>query len=189
MSYIEIFLLAIGLCFDTLAVSMVGGACMGKLSWGQHFKISGSFAIVQALFILLGWALGNSFYRYIESFDHWVAFLLLLFIGGKMVLESLKKESDEAPTDLLNTGKLIISAIATSIDALAVGISFAMLDFSWMKIGWTFIIVAVVTAASSELGLGGGRWLSKFSGKYSNLIGGLILISIGIKILLEHIVG
>ena len=187
MSYIEIFLLAIGLCFDTLAVSMVGGSCMKNITTGHRTKICSSFAFVQGMFIVMGWALGSSFLQYISKFDHWIAFLLLLFIGGKMVLECFKEEEEAESIDLLNTRTLLLSSVATSIDALAVGISMAMLNFPLLKISITFAIVATVTAAAALLGLNGGKWLGRFLGKKSNLIGGLILIAIGVKILVEHL--
>ncbi|MCF0163666.1 MAG: manganese efflux pump, partial [Bacteroidales bacterium] len=163
MSYIEIFLLAIGLCFDTIAISLVGGAGMCRISAGKYLKIIFSFGLVQGLFTVIGWALGTSFLKYIESFDHWIAFGLLLFIGGKMVIETFGEEKEEC-VDLLSTGKLILASIATSIDALAVGVSFAMLSFSNTKVLITFFIITFVTAATSALGLSGGKWVGKLVG-------------------------
>lgn len=188
MSYIEIILLAISLCFDTLAVSIVQGSCNHNMTRIQRLSIETTFGFIQALFIFFGWLLGSAFLQYISSFDHWVAFSLLLLVGGKMVIEYFKPEEERKCVDLLSLGTRILTGIATSIDALAVGISLAMMaDFGWMKIGVTFIIVALVTAIASAIGLGGGKLASRILGRKSSLIGGLVLIAIGVKILLEHL--
>ncbi len=186
MNYFEIFLLATGLCFDTFAVSLVGGACAQSIPALRKVKIISFFALFQAGFTFIGWALGATVNNVIESYDHWVAFGLLLFIGGKMIIDSLKKSEDKS-VDLLDTGKLAVSSIATSIDALAVGISLAMLHFTSARILWTLLIVASVTALASFLGLASGKQVGKWLGKKSNIIGGIILIGIGIKILIEHL--
>jgi|SRR5574344_418877 manganese efflux pump family protein len=192
MSYPELFLLAIGLCFDTFAISLSGGICLNlKLKWFQILRIIFVFAFFQAGFALLGWFLGSSVQEYIEKFDHWVAFLLLLYIGGKMVLESVFKKDDECnpnKINLLDVKKLSILSIATSIDALAVGISLALLRLSSLKIGMGILIIFCVTALASLAGLLGGKSLGKRFGKRSECVGGAILILIGIKILVEHLI-
>ena len=188
MSYIEIFLLAVSLCFDTIAISIVQGSCNRNLTLAQRLYIEFTFGIVQGLFIFIGWLLGTSFLSLISRFDHWVAFILLLAIGGKMVIESFRKGENKEYVNLVSFGPLLLASVATSIDALAVGISMAMLDdFGWVKIGITFAIVTVVTAASSAVGLRGGELASNILGKKSSLIGGLVLIAIGVKILVEHL--
>lgn len=186
MNYIEIFLIAVGLCFDTFAVSLVGGACLSSVNFAKKIRIISFFAIFQAAFTFVGWALGSTVSGYINEYDHWVAFLLLLYIGGKMVFDAFSA-SEEKSVDLLSTPKLIVASIATSIDALAVGISFAMLHFTTLKIFWTLIIIAFVTAVAAAAGLQSGKFAASKLGKRSNLLGGIILIFIGIKILIEHI--
>lgn len=186
MSFLEIVLLAVGLSFDTLALSIVGGMCTTKISAGQNIRIISTFGLVQAAFLLAGWLLGGSFVRYIEAYDHWVAFTLLALIGGNMILES-RKPSDDKNVNLLDTSKLLLASVATSIDALAVGISMAALQFAGRRFIFALAIVFAVTAAASELGLKGGSWASRIFGKKSYLVGGLVLIAIGIKILIEHL--
>jgi len=202
MSFLEILLIAVGLCFDTLAVSMVGGACISCIDIWKRAKILLCFAFFQGGLTFAGWVLGSSFSAYISAYDHWVAFLLLLYIGGKMVVDSLKKDettdvgtasgavggaSKAGEIDLLNTRTLVLSSIATSIDAAAVGISFACLSFSWKDIISSCLVIAVVTALAAYVGLAGGEKLGKVLGKKCDFLGGLILVSIGVKILLEHL--
>jgi len=188
MSYIEIILLAVSLCFDTLAVSVVQGSCNRNMTRIQRLSIESTFGLVQGLSIVIGWLLGASFLGLIESFDHWVAFILLFLVGGKMIVDFFKSEEERKCLDILAFGPRILAAVATSIDALAVGISMAMIGgFGWAKIAGTFAIVVLVTAAASALGLGGGKVAARFIGKKSSLIGGIVLIAIGFKILVEHI--
>lgn len=190
MSYLELFLLAVGLCFDTFAVSLTGAICMNrKLKCPQILKIIFFFALFQAALTLAGYFLGYSVSEYIRKFDHWVAFILLLYIGGKMIWESFssKEGADAGKIDLLNTKQLCLLSVATSIDALAVGISLAMVSLSGLKIGVGTGMIFAVTALASLAGLLGGRRLGGKFGKKSELIGGIILIAIGIKILIEHL--
>ena len=186
MTFLEILLLAIGLSFDTLAFSIVGGMCIKNIKPGQNIRIISTFGLVQAAFLMAGWLLGGSFVRYIEAYDHWVAFALLAFIGGKMILDS-RAPSDDKKVDLLNPLKLLLASIATSIDAMAVGISMAALQVDIQRMVAALAIVFAVTAAASELGLKGGEWAARLFGKKSYLIGGLVLIAIGVKILIEHL--
>lgn len=187
MTFVEIVLLAVGLCFDTFAVSLIGGACINKISVWKRVKILLSFALFQGGFTFIGWALGASVSQYIERFDHWIAFLLLAYLGVKMIIESFSKKSEEQSVDLLNTKQLTVASIATSIDALAVGISIALAGMSLGRILYSVGIIAVVTALAAELGLRGGATLGKLLGKKSNFIGGIILLAIGTKILIEHL--
>ncbi len=194
MSYLELFLLAVGLCFDTFAVSLMGGICLQRrLKWWEVCKIIFCFGFFQAGFTFLGWLLGYSVSSYIEKIDHWVAFILLCYIGGKMVWESFSKkgEKDKSSsdnTDLLNIKQLITLSIATSIDALAVGISLAMIDLPGIKVGIEELMILLVTSIASAIGLFSGKKLGPKFGKHSELVGGIILILIGVKILLEHLI-
>jgi len=188
MSYFELFLLAVGLCFDTFAVSITGGLCLEKkLRWWQILRIICCFGVFQAGFTLLGWGLGLSVSSYIERFDHWIAFLLLLYIGGNMVRESFSKDETPASVDLLSPGKLCLLSVATSIDALAVGISLAMVQLETVRALAGFGIIFAVTAIASLAGLKTGNAVGKNFGKRSEMVGGVILIAIGLRILLEHL--
>lgn len=189
MSYIELFLLAAGLCFDTFAVSLTGGICTrGSLCVRQILRIIFCFAVFQAGLTFAGWLLGYSVSDYISKVDHWVAFVLLGYIGVKMIIGGCsKKEEEVSGTSLLNTKQLVLLSVATSIDAVAVGISLAMIKLSFLKIGITTAMVLACTALASLAGLLGGRRLGAGIGKKSEILGGLILIAIGAKILIEHL--
>ena len=187
MSYLEIFLLALGLCADTLAVTMAFGAVKGRVPFAAHLKIDLTLGLIQAAFTAIGWALGAVCLHLIESVDHWIAFGLLLFIGVKMIVEAIRsQEGDKA--DLLAFGPLLLAGIATSIDALAVGISLAMLAMSLAKTMFTFFAIFAVTAAVAAIGLVGGGRFQKILGNKAGIAAGIILIAIGVKILLEHLV-
>ena len=150
MSYIELFLLAAGLCFDTFAVSLTGGICTrGSLCVRQILRIIFCFAVFQAGLTFAGWLLGYSVSDYISKVDHWVAFVLLGYIGVKMIIEGCsKKEEEVSGTSLLNTRQLVLLSVATSIDAVAVGISLAMIKLSFLKIGITTAMVLACTESS-----------------------------------------
>lgn len=190
MSYLELFLLALGLCFDTFAVSLSGGICLPcKPKVLQILKIIFCFALFQSGLTFIGWLLGVSVSSFIERFDHWFAFVLLLYIGGKMIYEGCSKVDDSCPSsiNLLKPRKLVLLSIATSIDALAVGISLAIVKLSGLKMGVTMGMIFIVTSLASLVGLLGGRSFGHRVGKRSELLGGLILIGIGVKILIEHL--
>lgn len=185
--FIELFLMGIGLSMDAFAVSVCKGLGMVKVNKKQTVTIGLFFGGFQALMPFIGWVLGRQFEHYIKSIDHWVAFVLLGFIGGKMMVESLKKEEDgvvkkeDVP---LNIKEMFVLAVATSIDALAVGITFAFLGTPIVEaisiIGCTTFVISV-----------GGVYIGNFFGsKYKNraeFVGGLILVLLGLKILLEHL--
>jgi putative Mn2+ efflux pump MntP len=196
MSYVELLLLGISLCFDTFAVSLTGGICMGiKLNIWQTLKIILTFALFQMGLTMVGWLLGTGFYVYIERIDHWIAFGLLIYIGGGMLLEGFrgKEESEcqecgKSKTNLLNPKTLCVLAVATSIDALAVGISLAMVSLSFLKLIIGMSSIFLFTALASYIGLNGGRAMGDKLGSKPEMVGGLILVGIGVKILLEHLV-
>lgn len=191
MSYIELLLIGVSLCFDTFAVSLTGGICMKtKLSVWQTLKIITVFALFQGGFTLIGWLLGTELYIYIERFDHWIAFFLLAYIGGGMLFEGRKEECScsKSKTNLLDNKNLCLLSIATSIDALAVGISLAMVSLSPVKILVGLISIFFFTALASFVGLNGGRSIGDRLGRKPEMLGGAILLIIGIKILIEHLV-
>ena len=187
MSCLEIFLLALGLCADTLAVTMAFGAASGRIGLGGHLKIDLTLGLIQAALTALGWVLGAACLQLIESVDHWIAFGLLLFIGVKMIIEAVRP-AEEEKADLMHFGPLVVAGIATSIDALAVGISLAMMALPTVKLGVTFGAIFAVTAIVAAVGLIGGRAFEKVLGRKAGIAAGIILIAIGVKILLEHLV-
>ena len=184
MGLVELFLLGIGLSMDAFAVSVCKGLATGKVNAG-HMCIAGAwFGGFQALMPFIGFMLGSAFYKYITAFDHWIAFLLLLIIGGKMVKESFDSEEEQASDASFGFVTMLLMAVATSIDALAVGITFAFLQVSiWTAITIIGLTTFVFSAAGVKIGsVFGSRYRSR-----AELAGGVILILIGLKILLEHL--
>ena len=187
--FIEILLIGVGLSMDAFAVSICKGLGMTKLNKKQAVTIGLYFGGFQALMPFIGYILGIQFEKYITSIDHWIAFVLLAFIGGKMVYEAIKEEdSDEqVEKDLaLNQGEMFLLAIATSIDALAVGITFAF-AYDKLNIYWAITIIGLTTFVLSILGVVVGNFFGSKYKKKAEIIGGIILILIGIKILFEHL--
>lgn len=187
MGIVELLLIGIGLSMDAFAVAICKGLNMKKVNKIQCLVIALFFGGFQALMPLIGWLLGKQFEVYITSIDHWIAFILLALIGGNMVKESMEKdegEKEEECPQKLDIKELFLLAIATSIDALAVGITFAFLQ---VQIVPAIIIIGVTTFVISVIGVFVGNI---FGSKYKNkaeLAGGIILILIGLKILLEHL--
>lgn len=186
MGLLELILIAVGLSMDAFAVAVCKGLNMTRINYRHGFLIALFFGVFQALMPLLGWLLGTQLSDYITAIDHWVAFFLLLFIGGKMVLDTFGDgEGEDGCTDTLNIRELLILAVATSIDALAVGITFALLQDTNIVLSVT--LIGVITFALSFAGvLIGNKFGNKFE-KKAQLAGGIILILIGAKILLEHL--
>lgn len=174
---------------DAFAVSICDGLTMPNIKTKHKLFISGVFGVFQAVMPLIGYFLGSLFLTYIESFDHWLAFGLLALIGGKMIIDgiiALKKKNEITPRNF-SVGTVLLQGVATSIDALAVGISLLALSTS---VYWAVLIIGVLTFAISFLGfLLGGALDKLLKGKteISNIVGGVVLIGIGVKILLEHL--
>ena len=188
MGIVELFLTAIALSMDAFAVSVCKGLGMRRMRYDQALVISLYFGVFQALMPLSGWLLGTSFSRYIQAFDHWIAFVLLAFLGGKMLWDVFHEKEDgeqESAERRLDHRELFMLAIATSIDALAVGIAFACLDVNiWSSIS----IIGVTTLVISFAGVWiGNRFGNRFQ-KKAEIAGGLVLILIGVKILAEHLI-
>lgn len=183
MGLFEIISIGVGLSMDAFAVSICKGLSMKKLNWKNTIIIALWFGIFQALMPILGYALGTAFSDFVQSIDHWIAFVLLSIIGINMIRESTKKE-EEGINDKIDFKTMLILAIATSIDALAVGITFAFFE---VNLFLAITIIGIITFGLSILGvLIGNKFGSKFENK-AELAGGIILILIGLKILLEHL--
>ncbi len=183
MDLVVIFLVAIGLSIDSFAVSVANGLSIKNISSVEKLKIAISLAVFQALMPLIGWYAGIEIADYIKSVDHWVAFILLSIIGLKMIYDSFAN-SDENANSTLKNSTLIAQSIATSIDAFAVGISFALID---IDIFIPVMIIGIITFIASIIGLQLGKFIGVRFGKYIEIFGGLVLISIGVKILIEHL--
>ena len=187
MGFIELFLIGVGLAMDAFAVSICKGLNMRKMNYRQATVIALFFGGFQAFMPFLGWSLGRHFEHYIVSIDHWIAFILLAIIGGNMIKEALGDEEDVECGDChdqLDLKELLMLAIATSIDALAVGITFAFLRVNIVP---AITIIGVTTFIISFTGVHIGHHFGSKYEKKAELAGGIILICIGLKILLEHL--
>lgn len=184
MEIVTIILLAIGLSFDSFAVSVCSGLNLPHIRFFQAAKIAIFLALFQAFMPLIGWLVGNSIKSLIEPVDHWIAFGLLSLVGGKMVIESFASPESREIKNPLNIRVILLLSLATSIDALAVGFSFAtLLDKIWSAV----IIIGSITFIASMLGILLGKTTGPKINRYAEITGGLILIFIGVKILIEHL--
>lgn len=183
MDTLSIIFIAIGLSMDSFAVSIANGLTIRDLNAKKKFIISFMMTIFHALMISIGWFAGIGIEKYIKDFDHWVAFILLLFIGLKMIYESIKNKDNEKKMEF-NISVILGQSFATSIDALAVGISFAFLSLSIFA---PVLIIGFVIFVFSLIGLQLGKIVGKRIRKGVEILGGLVLIGIGFKILIEHL--
>lgn len=187
MSNFEIWLLAISLAIDCFTVSVTSGIITKELKWSTFLKMGFFFGLFQAAMPFLGWIGTNSFHKQIESYDHWIAFGLLSFIGLKMIKEHFSKEEERR----FNPEKLkviLLLAIATSIDALAVGISFTMTGFNTINsLAYPLLAIGIASFVLSIAGCMIGVHFGKRFKLKMELAGGIVLISIGVNILMEHL--
>ena len=183
----ELVLIGVGLSMDAFAVALCKGLSMHRVNYAHAAVIALFFGVFQALMPLIGWVLGTQFARYITSVDHWIAFALLGYIGGKMIWDALHEAPETAPCageGRLDLKELLMLAVATSIDALAVGITFAFLQVSILPAVAT---IGLITFALSFAGVAvGNRFGTRFQ-KKAEIAGGVVLVLIGLKILLEHL--
>ena len=181
----SIVIIAVGLAMDAFAVSITSGITIKRLHINHALKIALFFGLFQAIMPIIGWLAGLSLRDYISAIDHWIAFGLLSFIGCKMIYESITVQSSKKEINPLNVYVLLVLSIATSIDALAVGISFAFLKVSIVT---PVIIIGTVTFLLSYLGVYIGDRIGHFFENKIEIAGGILLIGIGIKILVEGLV-
>ena len=188
LMFIELFLLGIGLAMDAFAVSVCKGLGMRRLNKKQTLIIGLYFGGFQALMPLIGWLLGSQFQKYITSIDHWIAFILLSIMGGKMMIEAIREWNEEETVDVIDAPldhkNMLVLAVATSIDALAVGITFAFLDIPIIE---AITIIGITTMIISIIGVVVGNFFGSRYKSKAEFIGGLILVLLGLKILLEHL--
>ena len=184
MSLWTVFLIGIGLSMDAFAVALGCCAHFEGRRRDKALRMGIFFGGFQALMPFLGWILGTRLVAWVSPFDHWLAFGLLAFIGGKMVLEGFRREGAECARECLTLRTLFILAVATSIDALAVGLTLALLD---VFILWPMLIIGGTTFVLSFAGVFIGEKLGSLAGRWFDIAGGLVLIGIGMKILIEHL--
>lgn len=186
MGWVSLTAVAVALAMDAFAVAVVTGLTLKPLTGRHVFRLAFHFGLFQFFMPLIGWAAGKAVYNYIAAVDHWIAFSLLAFVGGRMVWGSLRDNgSEERPASDPTSGlQLVVLSIATSIDALAVGLTLAM-------IGSTIVLpalfIGIVAAAFTTLGMALGRQIGRVWGKRVEILGGLILMAIGIKIVVDHV--
>jgi manganese efflux pump family protein len=185
MSLITIILVAVALAMDAFAVSITSGVTIKKMHLRHALRISGFFGLFQAIMPVAGWSVGRLAAGYITRYDHWIAFALLLFVGVKMIHEAVTLEKDsEKRSNPLDLYILVTLAFATSIDAAAVGITMSFLN---VAIAGPAIIIGVITFLISFAGIYIGKSSGKFFGNKIEIFGGIVLIGIGIKIVIEHL--
>ena len=180
----ELFMIAVGLSMDAFAVSVCKGLSMPKMVWKNALLAGIYFGGFQMLMPLIGYCLGTGFQDKITNIDHWIAFLLLGIIGLNMIRESIKEEDEDDQICNLALTHVLLLAVATSIDALAVGITFAFLQ---VNIYTSILIIGVTTFVLSFIAVYLGSQLGSLLKKYAGIFGGIILILIGTKILIEHL--
>ncbi len=184
MDSIDLLIIAISLTFDTFAVSVSTGIIYRKIQFWKAFRIALVLGLFQAAMPVVGWGTGSLFTNYFSQYDHWVAFGLLTLIGVKMIIESLKHEDERKDFNPFKFRILVIIAIATSIDALVVGVTFAFIK---INILYAFLIIGFTTFLVAMLGMLFGKNAGHKLGKKAEVIGGLMLIGIGTKVLIEHL--
>ena len=185
MELLSVILIALGLSADCFAVALSASIVNRSLTRFQIIRVALSFAIFQAVMPVLGWLAGKTIVDLISNFDHWVAFGLLALVGGHMLWEAFHHRKEEKPPDVSKGWRLILLSVATSIDALAIGLVFAFGDTNiWLAVP----VIGVTCFIVSSIGFAIGKKAGELLGKPAEIVGGLILIGIGIKILIEHLV-
>jgi len=184
MSFLEVFLIALGLASDAFAVSISAGSAGAAVGPRAVFRLSFHFGLFQFLMPILGWLAGLSIKSYIESFDHWIVFGLLLWVAIHMILSTRTGYERVVQKDPSRGMMLVILSIATSLDALAIGLSLALLKVSIL---YPAFVIGIVTGIVSFIGILLGRKFSKKVGRQAAVMGGILLILIAVKILLSHL--
>lgn len=185
MDFYTVLFIAVGLAMDAMAVCLGIGTTQYANGKRSTFRLSWHFGLFQFLMPVLGWLGGMSVQQFIAGFDHWIAFGLLAFVGGRMVRSGFDAESESHTSDPSRGGTLILLSIAVSIDALAVGLSLAMLR---VNILYPAVVIGIVTSSLCLLGLRVGGRLGQAFGKKMEIIGGILLIAIGLRVLISHLI-
>lgn len=187
MSFIELLLISVSLAMDAFAVSVSNGLILPNVKKRNAVTFGLYFGLFQFFMPLIGYFLGNKLTKYIQQFDHWIAFILLGIIGFNMIKESFSKDEEDMPKEkeILKVKNMTMLAIATSIDALAVGVTFAFIGN--MNILFACSVIGIVAFILSYAGLMIGKKIGPYFKTYAERIGGLVLIGMGIKILIQHI--
>ena len=184
MGLLSLLAVAVALAMDAFAVAVVAGVTLVPLTGRRVFRLAFHFGLFQAMMPVIGWAAGSAVYSAIAPIDHWVAFVLLGIVGGKMIASGIRGPTEEAiRVDPTKGWDLVMLSVATSLDALAVGLSLAMIGASIVV---PAVVIGVVAAAFTVVGMVLGRRVGQAWGKRVELVGGVVLIGIGVRILIEH---
>lgn len=183
MGWPELLVLAVALAVDAFAVAAVTAFTLEDVTGRHAFRLSFHFGLFQALMLLAGWAFGSAAARLLASSDHWIACALLTLVGVRMIGEALRRSDDDDRPDRTRGWGLVVLSVATSIDALAVGLSLALVQ---IDAATPAIVVGIVAAALTLVGVVLGRRIGALGGRYVEVLGGVALIAIGLKIVLEH---
>lgn len=185
MDWLTLIAVAFGLAMDAFAVSIAAGLTLPRVTPRHVFRLAFHFGLFQFMMPVLGWAAGSRLATYVSAYDHWVAFVLLAFVGGKMLLDAREERKDPASqTDPTRGLTLVTLSVATSIDALAVGLSMAFMRVSvWIP----SIVIGMVAAGVTAVGIHFGARLGARWGRWADITGGCVLIAIGGRILFEHL--
>jgi manganese efflux pump family protein len=188
MGWLSLLAVACALAMDAFAVAIVAGLTLKPMTRRHVFRLAFHFGLFQALMPIAGWVAGNAVHQYIEAFDHWIAFGLLAYVGANMVRGAIRSDNEQerSARDPTSGWQLVLLSVATSIDALAVGLSLAMLG---SPIVTPAIVIGLVAAAFTAGGMVLGRRIGALWGKRVELLGGIVLVAMGLKILLEHTLG
>lgn len=186
MNFFVLFLISISMAMDAFAVCLGAGTLEETTGPRPTFRLAFHFGLFQFIMPVLGWFAGMNIVRYIANYDHWVAFGLLAFVGGRMVRSGFGSEEEKAQTDPSRGWTLVLLSIAVSIDALAVGFSLGMIE---VTIWYPAMVIGIVTGLVSWLGLRLGNKLGEKFGKRMEVIGGVVLLLIGVRILVMHLTG
>ena len=184
MDFAYILLLAIGLAMDAFSVSTAAGFSLKNIDLYQASKMSINFGLFHIIMPILGWYAGSKILWLIADYDHWAAFLILLFVGGKMIFEAIRTENEIEPSRILNNFSLLLFSIAVSIDAIAIGLSFYLENIPIIQ---PAIIIGAVTFVCSFIGVIIGNKIGRLIGRSAQIIGGCVLILIGFRIVITHI--
>jgi len=186
MNFFEILLIAISMSMDAFAVCLGAGTTGQAEGWRPTFRLSFHFGLFQFLMPVLGWLAGTTIEHYIADYDHWIAFSLLAFVGVRMIWSGFHPEKETQKNDPSRGWSLVVLSIATSIDALAIGLSLGVIG---VTIWYPAVVIGIVTGLLSWLGLRLGNKLSEKFGERIEIVGGIVLVAIGVRILVSHLLG
>jgi manganese efflux pump family protein len=186
LSWLALLALSVGLAMDALAVAVAAGLTIGTVTPRHVFRLGFHFGLFQFMMPIIGWLAGESLTAYIDGYDCWLAFALLGYVGGKMLWEARGPRDPENSNDPTRGLRLVTLSVATSIDALAVGMSMALLGVS---VWFPSVVIGAVTAALTAVGISFGAQIGSRWGRWAEVTGGLVLILLGLKFLIGHLAG